>query len=263
MSPLRGESSSRSHARDASLRSTPSSWGGARILVIDRNLLTAEAIVFALTQMRFSVRFVTAVPNGHLGDLIAWKPELALLDIDSVDDTMCVEVISALRVKNVPVALLGGRGDEYLLGECVQAGANSVVDKSSSLDELVQTVMRLLAREVIMDDDVKRQLTEPYRRETRERRARLTPFDVLTNREKCVLAELMEGNGPDMIAQRASVSVSTVRTQIKAILQKLGVNSQLAAAAMARRAGWSFDVNTQGEGSEPSGRPPNRLNAST
>jgi DNA-binding CsgD family transcriptional regulator len=37
------------------------------------------------------------------------------------------------------------------------------------------------------------------------------------------------------------VSISTVRSQIKSILQKLGVNSQLAAVAMARQAGWGGD----------------------
>ena len=65
----------------------------------------------------------------------------------------------------------------------------------------------------------------------------LQPFPVLTEREQVVLAELMEGHCADEIANAAFVSISTVRSQIKAILQKLGVNSQLAAVALARRAG--------------------------
>ena len=51
----------------------------------------------------------------------------------------------------------------------------------------------------------------------------------------------MEGHCAEEIANAAFVSISTVRSQIKAILQKLGVNSQLAAVALARRAGWSLD----------------------
>ena len=65
------------------------------------------------------------------------------------------------------------------------------------------------------------------------------PF--LTEREQVVLAELIEGHCAEDIAKAAFVSISTVRSQIKAILQKLGVNSQLAAVAMARRAGWSLE----------------------
>jgi len=37
---------------------------------------------------------------------------------------------------------------------------------------------------------------------------------------------------------RSFVSIGTVRTQVKAILRKLGVNSQAAAVALAYRSGW-------------------------
>ena len=67
-------------------------------------------------------------------------------------------------------------------------------------------------------------------------------FDFLTEREQVVLAELMEGHSAVEIANAAFVSISTVRSQIKAIRNKLGVNSQLAAVAMARRAGWSLNT---------------------
>ncbi len=54
-----------------------------------------------------------------------------------------------------------------------------------------------------------------------------------------MLRALCEGRAVDEIARDAVVSVSTVRSQVRAILRKLGVNSQLAATALARRAGWS------------------------
>jgi DNA-binding NarL/FixJ family response regulator len=38
------------------------------------------------------------------------------------------------------------------------------------------------------------------------------------------------------------VSLTTVRSQVKAILQKLGVRSQLAAVAMVNRTGWKSDT---------------------
>jgi DNA-binding NarL/FixJ family response regulator len=70
---------------------------------------------------------------------------------------------------------------------------------------------------------------------------RLQLFATLTDREEVVLAELLEGHCAEEIAKTAFVSISTIRSQIKSILQKLGVNSQLAAVALARRAGWSLD----------------------
>ena len=51
----------------------------------------------------------------------------------------------------------------------------------------------------------------------------------------------MDGRSAETIAVNCDVSISTVRSQIKSILQKLGVNSQLAAVALAQEAEWNGD----------------------
>jgi DNA-binding NarL/FixJ family response regulator len=66
----------------------------------------------------------------------------------------------------------------------------------------------------------------------RQRLERLTP------REAQVLRELMAGHQVGEIARTWFVSETTVRTQVKAILTKLEVRSQLAAVGLAHRAGW-------------------------
>jgi len=66
-------------------------------------------------------------------------------------------------------------------------------------------------------------------------------FGRLTEREAAVLAAIVDGANADEIAARMTVAVSTVRSHIRSILDKLGVNSQLAAVALARRAGWPGD----------------------
>ncbi len=52
----------------------------------------------------------------------------------------------------------------------------------------------------------------------------------------------MRGRTAEAIAKEAYVSLSTVRSQIRAILLKLDVNTQLAAVALARENGWSLDA---------------------
>ena len=61
----------------------------------------------------------------------------------------------------------------------------------------------------------------------------LAVFRDLTPREIRVLVALTDGLSADQIAQEDFVSVATIRSQIRAVLRKLGVNSQLAAAAIA------------------------------
>ena len=60
-------------------------------------------------------------------------------------------------------------------------------------------------------------------------------FALLTEREQVVLTHLQDGLTPIEIAQVEYVGLTTVRTQIRSILMKLGVRSQLAAVAMANR----------------------------
>ncbi len=64
-------------------------------------------------------------------------------------------------------------------------------------------------------------------------------FATLTHAEAGVLRELMDGATPETIAANRYVAVSTVRSHIRSILAKLGVNSQLAAVTLAFRSGWS------------------------
>jgi len=215
---------------------------GSRILVIDGNLLTAEAITMALGRVRYSARFAFPVTVEHVGDLAAWQPSLALLDIDSVDPDTGVRCVGALVGAGVPLAVMAGPRTGPLIGRCLVAGAASVVDKGSQLSELVGVIDRILGGEVVCTEETKQRLMQPYLEEARARRSRLAPFDVLTEREKCVLAQLMDGFCADEIAREGYVSISTVRSQIKSVLQKMGVNSQLAVAALARQAGWSLAV---------------------
>lgn len=67
----------------------------------------------------------------------------------------------------------------------------------------------------------------------RDGEARL--FTTLTPREQDVLAALITGRPAGDIAATDSVTITTVRSQIRAVLTKLGVSSQLAAVALAHR----------------------------
>ncbi len=66
-------------------------------------------------------------------------------------------------------------------------------------------------------------------------RARL---ERLTPRDREVLAQLVRGRTVREIAADGVVAEATVRTQVKAILSKLEVTSQLAAVGVAHYVGW-------------------------
>jgi two-component system, NarL family, nitrate/nitrite response regulator NarL len=66
----------------------------------------------------------------------------------------------------------------------------------------------------------------------------LLGFDHLTPREEQVLSALMRGAKAREICVQSFVSMPTVRSQIRSILVKLGVTSQLAAVVLAYQSGW-------------------------
>lgn len=214
---------------------------GGHVLVIDGDLLVADAIVSALTQMTFDASFAMPATPTHVRDLAAMRPGLVLIDVDTIDHNDCIELVSLLAEAKVPVAVMSSRVDMPVIGESIVAGATSVVNKSWALDDLASVITRLFAGGVVLDEEAKRRILEPIRRQAQARRERLAPFDALTYVEKSVLAQLLDGHAPETIARNRSVSILTVRSQIKAILQKLGVNSQLAAVSLALRAGWTVE----------------------
>lgn len=63
-------------------------------------------------------------------------------------------------------------------------------------------------------------------------------MDWLTERERVVLVHMMNGLDAPAIAAIEFISVCTVRTHIRNILQKLHVRSQLAAVATAYQTIW-------------------------
>ena len=136
------------------------------------------------------------------------------------------------------VAVIAAAADNPALGDCVDAGAEAVVCDSGSLNELA-TLMHELSREgpvrSPVDLDELRTRRPAFGDGGPLLRQRLAG---LTNREREILAALMAGRRAAAIARNHFVSLHTVRTQIRSMLRKLEVHSQVEAVALAHRAGW-------------------------
>ncbi len=223
------------------VRSTPESLGiPARVLVAGSDLL-AGALASALTAYGFSTKHV-APKQLEIGLGIAWRPHLVLVDVRSLDVTSGSALVSALRHADLTVCVIDAADDVDRLSAWKGAGASALIDRSEPFDQLFRTLNDLL-RIGATSHATRSSFASLALAEASEESPEpsLEPFFVLTEREQVVLAELIEGHCAEEIANAAFVSISTVRSQIKAILQKLGVNSQLAAVARARRAGWSLE----------------------
>ncbi len=215
----------------------------ARILIAGNELLTG-VLANSLQNLGFSTMHLRpSTPEIERG--IEWEPDLVLLDVRSFDVTAGSALVGRLRQAGLQVCVIDVADDDQRSTAWLRAGTSALVDESEPFERLFRTIARLLQtgspRQI-----GRRSLSSLASTAADEQRH--YPFElseVLTEREQVVLAELMEGHNAEEIAKAGYVSISTVRSQIKSILQKLGVNSQLAAVATVRRAGWSLESPTK------------------
>jgi len=215
-----------------------------RILVISGIRLIAESLASALKERGFLANYQVAGSNERLTRSVLWDPHVALLQADLFGNGAYSRLVEELRIGAVLMVAMSPTVDAPTLERCLKGGASTLLSMDSQLDLFVETMYRVLSNPSLVEEGAREQLAELQERESRAPITRLSPFEFLTPREREVLGEIIRGRSAEVIANESWVAVSTVRSQIKAILQKLGVSSQVAAVAYAREAGWSPPEDT-------------------
>jgi len=209
-----------------------------RVLLVDDHELVAETLAVSLRGEGIEVvRCAPIHPEAVLTSIDEHRPNLVLLDLH-LGGQNALPLIAPAIERGCRVVMLTGETDIVVLAECVEAGASGVLSKGASFDRLLDELQRVARGEELLSVRRRDELSSALRHARAEEERRLTPFAALTAKERAVLAALMEGSSAEQIAGRTFVSLSTVRSQIAAVLSKLGVNSQLSAVAAARAAEW-------------------------
>jgi DNA-binding NarL/FixJ family response regulator len=212
------------------------------VLVVDDHELFSELMVHALRLAGFDdatcVEPRTLDLESTLTKVADVRPDVVLLDLLLGPAGVSTHYIGPLRELGATVLVLTASEDAALLAECVEAGAAGVFSKACPFAELIEVLTDAVRGETVLSPTAREELLDVLHRRRADERTRVEPFERLTQREGEVLRALVKGRAAEEIAASDGVSVTTVRAQIRAVLQKLGVNSQLAAVALARRAGW-------------------------
>jgi DNA-binding NarL/FixJ family response regulator len=216
---------------------------GYPVLIIDDHELFSTSLRMALRGHGIEAHQVTPDSYQSILDRAATiTPGLAVLDLDlgtGVDGQWLrgAEAVAGLRELAWKVLIVSGSNpDQPQTAAAIAAGAIGAVPKSSSFDTLLRTVVKAAAGQPVMTEvDYQRWLARDrdYRAQERELTQKLSR---LSPREREVLDLLAEGHRAAVIADQFVVSMTTVRTQIRSILAKLEVNSQLEAVAIVRQA---------------------------
>lgn len=235
----------RGTVRDRTEGGVPVPRGGStirRVAVVAEFNLTADALRVTLGKHGFNV-MSAPVPSGRAEmralDLRfrTFRPRAAVL---------MQEIASPVDVSNVSRTITTLRQLRWLLltatpegphwGAGLTAGAAAVLPMSISVSDLVASLTRLCQGQEVMTGPEKERLIGLWTASGSEQRELVERLASLTRREMQILEELSNGRSATQIAALHGVAVGTVRSQVKSILRKLGVSSQLAAVAALQRA---------------------------
>ena len=204
---------------------------GSVIVIVDDHTLMGEVLALTLRQRGYEAYYLSAI-GITCERITAVHPALVLLDISFGDNSRGGLDLLVDLVHDIPlIAMLTGVDDRTVLAEAIAGGAGGIIGKHESIDEVVARV-DLLLREgssvTPADRERAHALVAPKRMKQQCRQERLA---ALTERERNVLELVSAGASVTEIANHECVSLATVRTHVRAVLQKLDVHSQVAAVA--------------------------------
>ena len=205
-----------------------------RLLIVEDQVLMAIGLQLALSGRCWDVETVSGpTPNHVIEHAQRFQPQCVLLDIHLGGVGSGIELIQPLMATGAQVVMLTAEMRRMVLAECIEAGAAGWIGKGAVLDEVDSIISLVLSGGTIIGRADRAALLDDLRRERASLLRAEATFERLTQREALVLGALVDGLSADEIAEAHFVALTTVRSQIRAVLQKLNVRSQLAAVAVA------------------------------
>lgn len=207
---------------------TPAELDGLiQLVVVDDHAILLESLAAALSRyddldvvgVAQSVAAFTQLVDGLAGF------DVAVVDYD-LGDGRGTDIIGAAHRAGAEVLLMSG-GHQLTVGAvAARSGCAGFVSKGAPLDDLAEAVRTVhtggtvYSREVLMAVSTESSSTSS-----------------LTDRELEILQLLGAGRSASDISRRLHLSIHTIRSHIRSILQKLGAQSQLEAVVKAADAG--------------------------
>ncbi len=203
------------------------------VYVADDHPVFQEAVARAV-RTRPELELAGTAGDGRraLEEIRSLAPVVAVLDLrlPLLDG---LQVIGAIERDGLPTkaVMLSADSSRELVYDAVRQGADGFLTKASTLDQICDAIVAVAGGATVLAPEVQAGLVTELRDRDRPDRP------LLSERESDVLKLIAQGlSGPE-IAERLFVSTSTVKTHVRGLLEKLGVNDRAAAVAEAMRRG--------------------------
>ena len=151
-------------------------------------------------------------------------PDVVIVEVD-MPDLNGVEVTRRIVTRHPAIKVLGLSNylDGRIIRSIMKAGASGYLTKSCPVEELIQAIHAVTVGQTFLSPSIGDMIIKDYLRYLRGNRSPAS--SVLTPRERGVLQLLADGKSMRGIALEFRISVKTVETHRRQIIEKLGIRT--------------------------------------
>lgn len=198
------------------------------IFIVDDHYLVIEGIR-SLLQHEKNMEWMGHAMNAAscLDYLKRHRPDVILMDVNLPDKSgteLCQEVKKLYP--NVLILGLSTFNQQAVVRNMMDNGASGYVLKNATKEELLEAIELVINGETYFSQEVVHSLNEPQPHQP-----------VITRREKEVLQLIAEGLTNGQIADKLFISIPTVNTHRKSIIEKFDVKNTAALIGKAIKTG--------------------------
>ncbi|MBW2031121.1 MAG: response regulator transcription factor [Deltaproteobacteria bacterium] len=198
---------------------------GIRIIVAEDHRITREGLVSMLKEEP-DIEVVGEAKNGREAVRLAREltPDLVIMDV-TMPDLNGIDATRMIRDENkkTRVVALSMYSDKQFVQGMMQAGATGYLLKDCAFEELIKAIRAALSGQTYLSPDIAGIVVQDYLNKLAAENQ--SAASILTKREREVLQLIAEGNKTKVIASRLNVSVKTVETHRRQIMEKLRIYS--------------------------------------
>jgi len=213
-----------------------------RILLVDDHEMVREGLkAILMEEPDFSIIGSVADAEQALALVEQLHPDVLLLDI-RLPGTSGVEVCRTVTAhfQQTAVIILTTFTDEYLVAQCIQAGARGFIVKDIERFELKRAIRAVARGEAAIDTKTAATVFAQLRRAPLQvsQESSLPVPEPLTPQQLVILRLVAQGLPSREIATQLYLSENTVKGYVQEILHKLSVKNRTEAVMVAVKQGW-------------------------
>jgi DNA-binding NarL/FixJ family response regulator len=198
-----------------------------RLLLADDHKILRDGLK-SLIEREPGMCVVAEAENGRQTIALARKaaPHVIIMDI-AMPDLNGIEATRRILEENpnTKIVALSGHANKRFVKGMLTAGASAYVLKKRAYEDLVRAVKAVLKGKKYLSPTIARGVINDYVELSNTAVPENPAFVVLTDREREVLQQVAEGKTTKEIAAALRVSVKTIETHRRNIMEKLNLHS--------------------------------------